>query len=56
MRYTLRFHSQESPASIPYTLHYTPEKLPKNAIFICISAKKVVPLQRKLSKIKIKIE
>jgi len=29
---------------------------PKNAIFICISAKKVLPLQRKLSKIKNKIE
>ena len=38
-------------ASTPYT-----KKIPKNAIFICISAKKVLPLQRKLSEIKNKIE
>ena len=39
-------------ASTPYTKKNTK----KNAIFICISAKKVVPLQRKLSKIQNKIE
>jgi len=32
------------------------KKSPQNAIFICISAKKALPLQRKLSEIKNKIE
>ena len=40
------------------TLHFTlyTRKITKKTIFICISAKKAVPLQRKLSEIKNKTE